>query len=159
MHGPVEVSVIMHVKLPDGRDARLTFAMETGIIPTYTDIRSVVNNCLTTDSIAVNGIHPGTRLMTKPEFVAHITRRETGAAIPLPGDQEFMKSTTDIPRGILIHAVLGRGVPVGMTDDLMARGLIEFDGNQHNESFVFTNAIEKLNDAELLDLYLEINHG
>lgn len=161
MHGPVETKIVIHVMVPDAKTktmkaARLNFAMNVGVIPTRAEIKEVVDACLNPENMVASSIPDGTRLMTKAEFVAHVTTREAGRAIPMPGNQDYVPSTSEIPRQVLIHAIFGRGVPVSREDEFVNKGMAAFTGNQHNPRWDWTIGIEKLTDDELLALYKEI---
>lgn len=128
MHGPVEVTAALYVLLPDGRPATLNFKMLSGQIPARADIKAALDAMMTPASMEESSIPAGTRLMTKPEFVAHVTKQETGQAMTIPGDQHFVPVQPNIPHGMLVHAIAGVGVPEQLADEYRARGLVERDG-------------------------------
>lgn len=111
MHGPIEIVVKVHVRVPSGKNATLEFIMPAGRIPAQSEIKEAVDACMTPESMAASSIPHGTRALTKPEFVEVITRRDTGAAIPMPGNQEWEPSTSGIPKGMLVHAICGAEIP------------------------------------------------
>jgi hypothetical protein len=112
-------------------------------VPTRSAMQDVIDACLDPGTDSANGIPPGTRLMTKPEFVAHITLRDTGAALALPGNQEFTPTIIEIPRQMIIHAIHGA---FGLTSAGIAQ---QYDAI----------ALSRMSDAELLKIYKELCHG
>lgn len=98
MHGPVELAMAVHVMTPyvaspGGiavmKPAKLTMTLPPGSFPTPQALREILDNCLQAETEGDATIPAGTRLMTKPEFWAHITKREAGVALPLAGNPEF----------------------------------------------------------------------
>lgn len=96
MNGPIEMEMAVHVMTPfiasPGdkavmKPAKLTLMLPSGQFPTPDGLREILDNCLKDEGDAA--IPAGTRLMTKPEFWAHITKREAGVALPLTGNPEF----------------------------------------------------------------------
>lgn len=106
MAGPIEFSMIVHIMTPEGKSSRFTMHLEPGIIPTPAHVKNILANCLK-DSTGL--IPEGTRLMTKPEFIAHLTKRETGVEVPMEGAQVFEPPEDTIDKVMLVDAMCGRG--------------------------------------------------
>ena len=106
MAGPVEFSMIVHIMTPEGKSGRFTMQLETGIIPTPAHVKNILANCL---NDASGNLPKGTRLMNKPEFIAHITKRETGVEVPMEGPQVFEPPEDTIDKQMLVDALCGRG--------------------------------------------------
>ena len=162
MHGPIEVNMFIHVMLPDGKNAKLRFMPPAGQIPMPEDFQDFIDAAGDPAHHEASGMPAGVRLLTKPEFVALITKRETGQAMQLPGEQHFVPCEPQyaIPRQMLIHAIYGAGIPsMQLACELVERGLTRFAGNQHNERWEFTHTVEKLDDDALANLYAEITAG
>lgn len=152
MHGPVEVSMVVHVMTPEGKSARITMSNQVGVIPEQWDLAKMMGGCL----FAESGIPDGTRFMSKPEFVAHITKRETGQSTPMVGNQEFEpihKEATLVcaPKMMLIDAVLGRGFKPSDVDRMEEEGILVLQWDREE--------LEKLDEAQLLEIYNEITGG
>lgn len=149
MHGPIEVSAAIYARLPSGGIGRMELRMEPGKIPTAEVVKDSMDNVLTDNAGA--GIPPGTRLLTKPEFVAHITKRDTGAAFELPGDQHFVAVPTEIPTAMLVHAIVGVGLPgYDLPIEFTERGLATFTGNQWNEGWSWNHDALTQQPADVL---------
>lgn len=123
MHAAVEVQVKIHVNVPTLGNKVLKFSIEPGQIPTRTELQSIVAACLEPASMAESSIPAGTRMLAKPEFVKIITMRDVGIALPMPGNQEFEPSGTDIPKEVLVHAIVGAGLPQNLAAEYCERGL------------------------------------
>lgn len=109
MHGPIEVSMTVHCMTQDGSSGRLTFHLPAGRFPATEEMQDILDAALENDG----SIPAGTRLMTKPEFWDHITKREAGMALPMSGDREFQAPGYNVPKNLLIDAILGAGGKVG----------------------------------------------
>ena len=107
MAGPVEFSMIVHITTLEGKSGRFTMHLEPGIIPAPAHVKNILANCLKDET---GNIPIGTRLMTKPEFIAHVTKRETGAAIVMEGPQVFEPPEDAIDKGMLVDAIIGKGI-------------------------------------------------
>jgi hypothetical protein len=155
LHGPVEIRILTHVRLPDGRNANLEFQMPPGRIPTRLAMKEVMDACLSPESMAESSIPVGTRLLTKIEFVEMLTKREDGKAITLTGEQPWEPTTVDIPRHMLQHAVIGAGVPKELAGEYVGRGLAYF--SQMHGKHVWNDAkLDELPDELLYSLYQRI---
>lgn len=157
MHAPIETTILIGLSLPDGRTAGLKFEMTSGVIPTRAEIKAVVDAC-TPESLRASDIPKGARLMTKPEFVAMMTKRATGIAIPMPGDQSFVPANCEIPKEILIDAIHGVGAPrdSALESDYIQRGWANY-GKDGEPDWTWTHeALAKLPDDILLALYRRI---
>jgi hypothetical protein len=104
MHGPFEMSMTIHVLTGEDKPARISMSLQPGIIPDEDQIKQILANCLNDEEGAESQIPAGTRLMTKREFWAHITMREAGIPLAMPGNQEFEK---DEPREQLSSPLFG----------------------------------------------------
>lgn len=141
MHGPITTKVDIFVKLPDGRVATLQTRMAIGVVPTRAEINAVLAAAMTPESIKASSIPAGTRLLTKKEFVAHMLRTEGGDEIPMPGDQQFVAVPGDVPKAMLIHAIVGAGFPTfAIADEYTVRGMAVYVGNQWNEKWEWQRA-------------------
>jgi hypothetical protein len=142
MHGPITTMIDIYVMLPDGRVGKLQTRMAVGVIPTRAEIKAVLDATMTPESIKESSIPAGTRLLTKPEFIAHILKMEGGAELPMPGDQQFVAVPGDIPHQMLIYAVMGAPVPGYLMSEYIDRGLAKYVGP--DDRYVFTWGYEKL---------------
>jgi hypothetical protein len=158
MHAPVEIHIVNYMRLPDGRTASITFHMPFGRIPTRLEIKEAADAMMSPESFAESSIPAGTRPLTKPEFVAHITKRETGEAIPVPGSQEWEMTPIEIPHGMLVHAIMGAGFKtMEMGEHFTQRGLAEHTGNQWNEKWGWKkDKLSALPTEVLLAIYKEV---
>lgn len=156
MHGPIEIQITGYMILPDGRQANIRFLMPSGRIPTRQEIADVVTAMFSPDSMRESSIPAGTRPMKKPEFTDYITKRDTGAAIPVPGSREWEPSTVDIPHDMLVHAIVGTGFPSPqMGAEYEPRGLVYFD--QDDDCYEWDElALDKQPDEVLLAIYKEV---
>lgn len=92
IHGPVEISVTLHVMAPQNNmmvPARMTVQLPMGVYPSREDLQTVVSQALTNEPGDDGKIPAGTRPMTRREFWNHITKRETGKVLPMVGPDEF----------------------------------------------------------------------
>lgn len=154
LHGPVEIRVLTHVRLPDGRNAKLEFQMPPGRIPTRLAMKEVMDACLNPESMAESSIPEGTRLLDKVEFVHMLTARE-GEPITLTGEHVYEPTTIDIPRQMLQHAVLGAGVPKELAGEFTGRGLAYY--SQIYGKHVWNDAkLDEQPDEVLYALYQRI---
>lgn len=96
MHGPIECSMKIYFTLPTGETANINVFFEPGVIPSASIIKIMLDEALA----EVDGVPEGTRLMTKPEFVKHITTREAGFPMEVPGNQEFEPLDTVLPPAV-----------------------------------------------------------
>lgn len=139
MHGPITTKVDIFVKLPDGRVGKLQTRMAVGLIPTRAEIKSVLEAAMSPETAP--SIPAGTRLLTKPEFIAHILKMEGGEEIPMPGDQQFVAVPGDVPKAMLIHAIVGAGFPTfAIADEYTVRGMAVYVGNQWDEKWEWDRA-------------------
>jgi hypothetical protein len=106
MAGPIEFSMTIHAVTPDKKAARMTVYLEAGIIPTPAHVKNILANCI---HDATGSIPNGTRLMTKPEFLAYFTKRETGTEVPMEGPQVFEPPEDTITKAMLVDAICGKG--------------------------------------------------
>lgn len=143
MHGPITTKVDIFVKLPEGRVAKLTTRMAIGVVPTRAEIAAVLAAAMTPESIKASSIPAGTRLLTKPEFIAHILKMEGGEEIPMPGDQQFVAVPGDISHGMLVHAIKGAELSDDLEDEYIDRGLAKIYYGPHGDE-AFTWVHEKL---------------
>lgn len=152
MHGPVEVDVRVYIKKPDGIIGRMTFTHPVGQLPTRAELAGYM------EAAQQEAQKVGAELPSKPEFVAHLTQRETGKAIPMAGARHWVQASSEIPRGVLVHAIVGTGVP-GMDrwDDFFGRGLAYL--NLTNGFMWRKEALEAMTDYELESLYREVSNG
>jgi hypothetical protein len=161
MHGPIEMAIVVHVLTGEGKPARLSMNLPAGVIPTKESIKEILANCLTEAPGENAGIPPGTRLMTKREFWAHITKREAGEALPMPGNQEFEDLFADIgdeiSKATLVHAIKGKGFPSMEKADYWTKlGMARFTGNQHNPDWSWiAEKLEQLPVSTLLKIYFD----
>jgi hypothetical protein len=159
MNAPVELKMKVQLMLLSGKSANLEFFLPPGQIPTRAHLLEILDSCRKPGGLDHANIPLGSRLMNKAEFVAHITKRETGMEIPLQGDRAFAPSTVEIPRPMLMHAIHGQGEPA--RNDVATRYLeaeaaaIDNGGcwNWHQHE------LDKLDDNELMNLYREITYG
>lgn len=159
MHGPIEVIIAVYVKLPDQRVATLNFRQLAGNIPTRSEIKATMDACLIVDSDTGTSLPAGTRLLTKPEFVAHYTKKETGFELAMPGNQSFVPASCEIPKEILIDAIRGAGAPkdAALKDDYMQRGLAFLYGGECDDAWNWNpDTLAALPDDILLALYRRI---
>ncbi len=155
MHGPVEVTIAIHVMVPSLGKRRLSFRMPPGVIPTRAEIMEVYDACLSPDAMQASGIPTGTRVMSKPEFVAHVTERESGSAMPMPGSQEYVRPDSEIPKQVLIDAICGRGFPsMEDAESWTKAGMAKETGDQHNYKWEWDReALKDLTNTELWNIY------
>jgi hypothetical protein len=158
MHGPVEVSIKVYMKLPDGKAGSLTLTAAPGQLPTRAEQIAMLDAVLDADKRAQSALPEGVSPLTKPEFVRHITRRETGLALDIPGDQHFVPAACEIPHDMLVNAIAGAGFPtMELADEFTKRGMAKFTGNQWNEKWEWDkSAIAALPDAMLLAIYQRV---
>lgn len=160
MHAPIEVTVAVRMMTKDGKSARIMYEMPPGQVPTRAAILEAISPVTDPEMLKVFPLTEDARPMTKPEFVAHITTRATGAPVPMAGDQHFVPAPPDIPHGVLVHAICGAGfgkggyaTPIEMTE----RGLAKFTGNQWNEDWSWdAAALGKQPDDVLLSIYKQV---
>jgi hypothetical protein len=155
MHGPVEVSVRVYGKTADGKVGSLTFKAETGRLPTRAQQVAMLDAFMDPEKRAHAETLKDLRPLTKPEFVEFMTLRIAGQAIPLPGNQEFVPSTCDIPHEMLVHAVMGAGCDAMFGDEHEARGIAEYLDGPNKFAWI-ESALEALPDDELLAIYRRI---
>lgn len=84
MHGPIEVQMLVYVRTADGQIGKLTIGFPYGVIPTQDDLKEA----LAVLGMTGEGLPAGSRLLTKPEFVKHITRK-AGQEMTMPGNQDW----------------------------------------------------------------------
>lgn len=153
MHGPVEVDVRVYFKQENGVIGRMTFTHPTGQLPTRTDLAQYM------EAANVEAAKSGASLPTKPEFVAHVTRRETGKAIPMAGARHWVQASSEIPREVLMHALTGIGSQwkrEQVRESYVSRGLALDDGYG-----LVWNAekLAAMTDCELEAMYREVANG
>lgn len=90
MHGPVEVSITVFAKTESGV-GRMTFTHPSGLIPTQLELASYLD-VAREEAGKTNAVLP-----TKAEFVAHVTKRETGLPIPMENCGDFIP--VEVPDG------------------------------------------------------------
>jgi hypothetical protein len=154
MHGPVEVSVRVYGKTHDGKVGSLTFKAETGRLPTRAQQVAMLDAFMDPGKRAHAETLKDLRPLTKPEFVEFMMLRIAGQAIPLPGNQEFVPSTCDIPHDMLVHAICG-------VDPVHSEDWPEYAERRlayENEGRYYWNDenLEALPDYELLAIYRRI---
>lgn len=155
MHAAVEVQVRIHVDMPGHGNKVLRFMMPPGHIPTRTEVQGIVDACLSPASMAESSIPAGTRMLTKPEFVKVLTLRDVGIAIPMPGNQEFEPPGTDIPKEVLVHAVMGAGLPYDLGEEYAERGLAEL--GRHEDRYLWIEEqLAELPEDMLLTIYKRV---
>jgi len=119
MHAPIEVTVAVRMKTEDGKTARALYDMPPGVIPTRVQIAEAIAPALDLELLKVFP-HEGNAVpMSKPEFVAFITKRATGEAIPMAGEQQFVPVPAEIPHSMLVHAIIGAAEFGGNGFDVM----------------------------------------
>jgi hypothetical protein len=161
MHAPVEIKVSVHLKLDDGRSAVMDFLMPSGRIPTRQEIVAAVQATMSTDGAG----EPGYRLMDKTEFVKHITMRDAGVALVLPGNKDFVPSAVDVPHSMLVHAIAGASFEFSNEGFALAktfedRGLLRSSTSGHggcdSSHYWDRRALMALADDELLAIYQRV---
>lgn len=154
MHAPIEVHIKIYAT-PDGKTVSLMQAiMPPGRYPSIEQMRAMVGTALTPEQEAQGG-----RLLLKPEFIAHITKRELGTALPMAGDQHFVPAPCEIPHKMLVHAICGAGVPFDMGKEYLARGLAidTLNDSRYDDAFTWdAAALDKQPGDVLLALYERI---
>ena len=150
MHGPVEVSITVFAKKKSGELGRLTFTHPSGLIPTRAELAGYME--------AAQQALPGleAEFPSKPEFVAHLTQRETGKAIPMAGARHYLVASCEIPHSMLVHAIIGSGIP-NNNRSLHESGVLGY-GDAGGAEWDRV-ALEKLTDYELEALYREVSNG
>jgi hypothetical protein len=141
-------------KTADGKVGSLTFKAETGRLPTRAQQVAMLDAFMDPEKRAHAETLKDLRPLTKPEFVEFMMLRIAGQAIPLPGNQEFVPSTCDIPHGMLVDAIVGAGVPGTIWQEYRTRGL-SFMGDAGREVFD-EEKLAALPDDELLAIYRRI---
>jgi len=155
MQGPIEITMTVHCVTTDGKNARMELFLEPGIIPNQERLQYLLDSSRVGLKDEVGDIPAGTRMMTKPEFVAHITKRGTGQAIPMPGSQEFepIHKPVTATKKMLVHAILGCDGLDYFDEDKWERGLCEDIGG--NAVWIKSKLVN-LEESQLLELYNEI---
>jgi hypothetical protein len=116
MHGPVEVRMFVRFKVGD-KNASMEMMFPPGTLPTRSEQIALLDSVMDPAKLAASPAPAGTRAMTKPEFVEYLTKRETGQATPMQGDQHFVPAQCEIPHGMLVHAIVGAQLPVEFGDE------------------------------------------
>lgn len=160
MHGPILVTANAYLYLPDGRPAKLSFQMEPGQIPSRAKVKATLDALASPEALAESSVPPGTRLMTKPEFVAHVTKQETGQSMTMPGDQHFVPVPGDVPHAMLVHAVMGVWAngefDMDLEDEYISRGLGELTRGLTRCFKWNKSALDALPDDVLIAIYERI---
>lgn len=156
MHAPVEVTITVRMVLESGETARVMYDMRPGQIPTRAEIEEAIKPALDVDLLKALPMQGNARPMTKPEFVAFITKRAAGQPIPMAGDQHFVPAPCEIPHAMLVHAVAGTVIPSEIVEEYEARGLI-LSSDDYPYYYEWVRAeLDKQPDDVLLALYKRV---
>lgn len=123
MHAPVEVTITVRMVLESGETARVMYDMRPGQIPTRAEIEEAIKPALDVELLKALPMQGNARPMTKPEFVAFITKRAAGQPIPMAGDQHFVPAPCEIPHSMLVHAICGAGISDDLLGEYKSRAL------------------------------------
>ena len=171
MHGPIEVSIKVYMQLPSGEVGAMSVLAPPGVLPTRAELAAMLDEVLDPAKLAASAVPPGTKPQSKTEFVKHITKRETGLAMTLPGDPQFVATTSEIPHGMLVHAIQGvdieseidLSVAAELVNDYAERGfmIINRTPNEQNKVAIAwnTEALDALPDDVLLAIYSRITEA
>lgn len=153
LHAPVEVTLAVYMQLPDGKIGTMRATMPPGQLPSRGELNLVLGS-FTDEDGHIPGAPKGARLLSRSEFVSHITKRETGAPFQMPTDAQFSPMPSDIPHGMLVHAILGTGLPLRDGEEYLERGLVYYC---HRDGYLWSKEkLVELPDAMLMAIYQRV---
>lgn len=156
LHGPVEVKLSVYMKLPDGQIGSMGVILQPGRLPTRGELHAVFTHSTLSIAGEIPGAPVGARPLTRSEFVAHVTKRETGAPFLMPADAEFAPVPADVPHMMLVHAIMGAGVWPELQPEFEERGLGHFS-HIVNRFDWDEEALAALPDDMLLAIYERVS--
>jgi hypothetical protein len=156
MHGPVEVGITARFRMPGGEVGAMTIYAEPGLLPTRAQQLAIMSALQDPAQLVAAGAPLGVRPLTKPEFVEFFTKRATGQAIPMPGSQDYVPAGCEIPHGMLVHAIIGAGIPEPLAVEYSTRGLLEIASDQVGTLHWNEDLLRAMPDTMLLAMYQRI---
>lgn len=156
MHGPYEVRITVRFKLPDGQIGAMDVFTEPGLLPTRAQQLAIVNALNDPAQLIAAGAPRGVRLLGKSEFIEWMTKRATGRAIPVPGNQEYVPASCEIPHDMLVHAIMGTSVRKELAEEYAGRNLLEIGDDDAGTLHWNLDLLAALPDTILLAMYQRI---